>query len=247
VGLDAPSQDLTARIAARRKALIREGVVDPMKPGEHLIAGRGGGQVDEAALARADMAARYRGRAGRGVEAGDEVVEMDFTDYTGTQPASREAADADEPFEVGEGEEPDEFDLGEDEPGERLTGEEFLDSLEPDEEPVLRRRRPEPVALRSHDADEILKGQEDLRERLDDIAAGMLALAEGFGEALANIAHPLVTVEASQFPVPTMQEIGRSADETPFEMPRIVCRDCGGEDDHNYCRVPRWLRWLGVR
>jgi hypothetical protein len=228
---------LTARIAQRRKALIREGIVDPMKPGEHVIAGRGGGGLDPASLERADMAARFRGRAGR-APASDEVVEMDYVDYTGTQPGTREAADADEPFAVGEepeSEEDLEFDLGE--PSDEDPPP-FILLREP-EEPV-RRRRPAPLAARSHDTDEILKGQEDLRERLDNLAAGLLAFAEGVGAALERIENPLVVVEAephaSQFPEPTMQEIGRS-DDTPFEEPSY----------ETLGPVPRWLRVFGLR
>ena len=247
MGLDAPSQDLTARIAARRKALIREGVGDPMKPGEHVIAGRGGGGLDAASLERADMASRFRGRAGR-APASDEVIEMDYTDYTGTQPGTREAADADEPFEVGEEPEPEEeleFDLGE--PSDEDPPP-FLP--ESDEEPVQRRRRPAPLAVRSHDADEILKGQEDLRARLDDLAAGLLAFAEGVSAALERIENPLVVVEAPKpEPVIDLEALAARADETPFKEPTMQC-PCGKTSDfcdNGLCYTRKWLRRFGFR
>jgi hypothetical protein len=214
--------------------LVRSGELAPMKPGEHRIAGTGGG-LDEAAIARADMAARFRGRAARGVDVSDAVVEMDYEDYTGTQPGTREAADADEPFAVGEGEEPDEFDLGDE--GDDLPPE--------DDEPTIRRsRRPAPLhASGLTDAEEILKGQDDLRQRLEGIASGMLALAEGLGAALERIEHPLVVVEADPDAAVLEAERAYKARHAAAQVAAHAPVRVSEPEVH----VPRWLRVLGVR
>lgn len=208
-GIDAPSQDLTTRIQATRKKLILSGDIEPHRPGERMLHGRApGAALDIEQVSRAaDLRQRRTGRT--------EVVEMDLTDYTGTQPGTKElidAADADEPFAVGE--EPDAdgndtFDLG-DEPGTVDEDEPELDD-EPDE-PELG-----PVALDVSSETELLllldiaeqgradaeRRHEELLERLDGIGAGLIALANGLADQIDAYAIKADPQNAAAEPVPT--------------------------------------------
>ena len=130
---------------------------------------------------------------------GDTVVEMDMTDYTGTQPGTKEAlaaADADEPFAVGEEAEP-EFDLGD--------GPQRVEDLLDDEPEDLREAHvfPDEPAAPPEDyitieqlnarlsglegALEIIAAGIDALPTCDELASALLLLAQ----AVERLEHPV--------------------------------------------------------
>lgn len=216
-GIDAPSTDLTQRIQARRKAMVLSGDLEPMKPGERQIHGRSpGASLDVEALGRAQDARSRRS---------ERVVEMDYEDYTGTQPASREAADADEPFEVGAEEqtEPDTFDLG-DEPEiplgkvdievvRREPGPLDLDTLLQDNEDL--------ALLFATQSEKALDALAGLNERFDELGRGFVAFAENVAEALAKLdGQPTAAADPTPpAPVQTLTEILSERPVAPARIP----------------------------
>jgi len=206
MGLDAESQDLTARIQAKRRALVLAGEVDPHKPGERVIHGRQPGAADNlegVGVGRSAQAAEARGRRSfRGsAEAAGVVVEMDYTDYTGTQPGTREAADADEPFEVGdeaEAEAEDEFDLGEE-----LVEKDYGPKLETFDPSVVEGLDTEALeALIAAVARDMHEQHAEVLERLDGLARGLVVLAEHMGQGFERLDFPRYIVEPAQKPEP---------------------------------------------
>jgi hypothetical protein len=174
--LDAESTDLTARIQARRRALVLDGSVEPLRPGERVIHGRQPGAHDsfEVAGGAQVRAAEMRVRRAR---VSEEVVDMDYTDY-------REAADADESFEVGGQHDPepkpDDWVPDDDDVAHVEQTFEYAERLVATEDPVLELRLAGIEAALTQ-----LDG--DLDERFDTLGAGFLALAKGISEELVAI------------------------------------------------------------
>jgi len=179
VGLDAPSQDLTARIQARRRSLILSGEIEPALPGERMIHGKQPGAAATFETAGAALATAQTRRAFRSARA-EEVVEMDYTDYS-------EGADADEPFEVGAGE-PEPEPEPEPEDDELLRAAEELEiDLRPSQEEYAERvlLDDDGLLLALAEVKEMVTVvREEMHERMDAYDRGLIALARGLGEEL---------------------------------------------------------------
>lgn len=183
MGIDAPSTDLTARIQQTRKRMILSGDLEPMRPGEHAIHGRAPGSsavLDVDAVSRAaDMRSRRVGA--------DTVVEMDLNDYTGTQPGTKElaeAADADEAFEIG-------GETSDDETGFDLGPEGARDVPESEEEEIEflpETRDPETDPEYAAAYAETLLGQfDEVYRRLDELGSALVMLATEVGGQLREL------------------------------------------------------------
>lgn len=197
MGIDAPSSDLTARIQATRKRLILSGDIEPMKPGERLIHGR---QPGAAAILDVDAVSRAADLRARRAGTADTVVEMDMTDYTGTQPGTKElleAADADEPFALGEEtpeaevapEQEDVFNLGGESEPSRPT------------EPELE-VEPERIQAVVHREETFADQFEQVREQLAGIEAALVLIAREFSARLDEILETVKARETIVLPPP---------------------------------------------
>ena len=169
MGIDAESQDLTARIQARRKALVLAGEVEPGRPGERLIHGRAPGAHDAFEASGVGRVAIARARRA----AAETVVEMDYTDYGnggGGGVAVQEPEAEEEEFEWPEA-------AAED----TAAGDvEYAERLVTSDDGALELR------LAGVEAALAQLGS-DLDERLDGLGKGFLALAKGLSDDLVAI------------------------------------------------------------